>query len=93
MKISNDVITSTITTHTATRIPRGWVVTWLGDRTVTGNQAVTAMLLAELAELLDQLDGPAKQEWARVHAWAAELGLTGVDAVELILGPKAHRTA
>jgi hypothetical protein len=68
LSIADDEITSSATTHTATRGPCGWSVTWLGDRTVGYNLAITAMLLA------DALAVPVPDD-AVIRWFAAELEL------------------
>lgn len=55
-----------------------WEVTWLPDRVLGRNEAVTAMTIAERVgrgiEIGDKL-------WPHLDGWAAELGLSGPDAV------------
>jgi hypothetical protein len=81
--ITDDQMTSDITRHVAQQmdvtIPKGgglWRVSWLPDRPITRNEAITAMTLAEMVT-----------EDADRHAWstfAAELGVTVDEAVERI---------
>jgi hypothetical protein len=59
-----------------------WRVSWLPDRTVTHNQAVTALVLAMC--VTDGATGSAHPRWPHVQGWAAELGLTAPDAVTAI---------
>ncbi|MBB4906367.1 hypothetical protein [Actinophytocola algeriensis] len=88
MKITNDGAVMTCAAgHSARAVddqrPYGeWRVSWLPDRTVTRNQAVTALVLA--ACVTDGATGPAHQHWPHVQGWAAELGLTAPDAVTAI---------
>jgi hypothetical protein len=57
-------------------------VSWLPDRPLTHNQAVTALVLAMC--VTDGATGPAHPRWPHVQGWAAELGLTAPDAVTAI---------
>lgn len=82
--ITETRMTSDQTPHTARRVgrartpdgPERWRVSWLPDVLLTRSQATTSILLAELANA-----GPL------VDSWAAELGLTGADALERIGQP------
>jgi hypothetical protein len=47
-KISDTEMTSDITRHTATHTDDGWTVTWLPGRTLTRDEAITAMTVAEM---------------------------------------------
>lgn len=84
---TDDEITSSVTPHTATRCPGGWAVTWLGDRTVDRNRAVTAMLLAEEAVTASR-GNPLSDETLKscrlIEDLAAELGLTGEQAIDMV---------
>ena len=74
------------TKHTAHRqLSESWTCTWLSDRILTRDQAITAM---SIAELVGQIPADADPEaysdgrfWTLVDSWAAELGLPGADAV------------
>lgn len=54
-----------------------WSVSWLPGRTLSRNQAITAMVIATLARDLV----PGDRRWPFIDGWAAELGLSGPDAV------------
>ena len=88
MKITGDRALMTCTAgHSARAVdderPYGeWRVSWLPGRTVTRNQAVTALMLA--ACVTDGATGPAHPRWPHVQGWAAELSLTAPDAVTAI---------
>ena len=60
--------------------PSPWRVSWLPGRDLTRNQAVTAMTLAETAGTTGDLHH-GHRLWPFIDSWAAELGLTGPDAV------------
>lgn len=84
MRITDDSMVSDRTRHEAHTVHSGesygpWAVSWLPERAVNRNQAITAMTLAEIAAgvLLDSQD----PMWAVIDDFAAELGLTGPDAV------------
>jgi hypothetical protein len=86
--ITDQIMRSADTRHTARPTRDGWEVTWLPDRTLTRNQAVTAIMLAELVggRGVGLHDDPI---WLNVDGWAAELGLTGPRAVVLASEPPA----
>ena len=88
IKITDETMSSDRTCHLAAYLanPAGpddpqepyWLVSWLPDRGLTRSQAVTAMMLAETAASgLEAGD----RRWPHIDGWAAELGLTGTDAV------------
>jgi hypothetical protein len=54
-------------------------VSWLPGRTLDRNTAITAMILADTAA--DQHVREGHRLWPHIQGWAAELGLTGPDAV------------
>ena len=72
-------MTSDTTPHTTYPDADGWAVTWLPGRVLTGNQAITAMVLAETVGggIGDHTD----KRWLFLESWANELGMTGADAV------------
>ena len=77
IKISETEMTSDITRHTATRTDGGWTVTWLSGRTLTENEAITAMTVAEMViERAHILANPSSKLWWFMDGWAAELGVT-----------------
>jgi hypothetical protein len=84
LRISDQVMTSDATRHTARQLrPDVWTVSWLPGRLLDRNQATTAMVLAEkVAETVanDELHC-GHRLWPLIDQWAAELGLTGPDAV------------
>lgn len=81
---------SGITPHTARQITdlggvgADWTVSYLPGRLLTQSQATTAMILAEYVDVM-----PAGKEfdsghWARIETWAAELNISGAEAVAKI---------
>ncbi len=88
IKITDETMSSDRTCHLAAYLanPAGpddpqepyWLVSWLPDRGLTRSQAVTAMMLAETTA--GGLE-PGDRRWPHIDGWAAELGLTGTDAV------------
>ncbi|MCX4094086.1 hypothetical protein [Nocardia sp. alder85J] len=73
-------MTSDMTRHIARCVGGDrWVVSWLPGRTLTGQQAVTAMKLASRGDR-----EPTDTEWAALDTMALELGLTGREAVLMI---------
>ncbi len=79
--ITATTMTSGTTRHHATYRPEmgTWRVTWLPDRDLTRNQAITAMTLAETVS--QGLSGHDDPMWSHVDSWADELNLTGPDVV------------
>jgi hypothetical protein len=62
--------------------PTAWAVTWLPGRLLTRNQAITAMTIAELSRD-DRLTDNQSPLWLHIDGWAAELGLSGSNAVAI----------
>ncbi|NED95848.1 hypothetical protein G1H11_11050 [Phytoactinopolyspora alkaliphila] len=84
-------MTSDVTTHTATRLDCDgdlWEVTWLPDRVLSRNEAITAVTFAEtVASVPAESDlRPGLPVWPVLAAWAGELGLTPAAAVALLEG-------
>jgi hypothetical protein len=67
--------------HTARHVPDrgGWEVSWLPGQILDRNTAVTAMTLADITGERDVHEG--HRLWPHIQGWAAELGLTGPDAI------------
>ncbi len=91
LTITDRMIRSTGTPHTA-RLSEdcSWRVSWLPFRVLTFKQAVAAMELADEAGAIPADCDPEIYDeafWSRVDAWAAELGLTGPDAVVRVSEP------
>jgi len=78
IRITDDEITSTVTTHRATRCPGGWAVTWLGDRTVDRDLAHSAMKIAEFAA------HPVLSQAGEISDLVDALGMTIAEVVQLI---------
>jgi hypothetical protein len=82
LTITDAAMTSDQTAHTA-RLALGhqhlWEASWLPGRALDRNSAITAMTLADVGSEAD-LD---EQHHLRpfIQGWAAELGLTGSDAI------------
>ena len=72
--ISDDEMTCNATGHTAHRDESGWHVSWLPGRTLTHNEAITAMVLGEAA---GRDPKPGDRIWPHAEGWAAELDLPG----------------
>jgi hypothetical protein len=87
LKINDTTMTSDQTPHTARHVPsrNEWEVTWLPGRTLDRNSAITAMVLADTTA--DQRVREGHRLWPHIQGWAAELGLTGPDAVAAISQP------
>jgi hypothetical protein len=81
LTITGTTMTSDHTAHTARQAPgrNGWKVSWLPGQALDRNTAITAMTLAEVAAKDDLHEG--HRLWPHIQGWAAELGLTGPDAI------------
>ncbi len=90
LTIHDTTMTRDHTLHSARRAPGrdGWEVSWLPGQTLDGNTAVTAMLLADVASKNDISEG--HRLWPHIEGWAAELGLTGPDAIARASQPAAE---
>ena len=92
LTINDTTMTSDQTAHTARQAPgseRLWEVSWLPGQVLDRNSAITAMVLA------DQVGEPDLNErhrlWPFIESWAAELGLTGPDAINQASQPGTPR--
>jgi hypothetical protein len=75
-------MTSDQTAHTARLAPGSphlWEVSWLPGRPLDRNSAITAMTLADLTT--EHGLNERHRLWPFIQGWAAELGLTGPDAI------------
>ncbi len=89
LTINDTIMTSDQTAHTARQAPsgHGWEVSWLPGQTLDRNSAITAMVLADHAGERDLNEQ--HRLWPFIQNWAAELGLTGSDAVDRVSRPGA----
>jgi hypothetical protein len=82
LTINDTTITSDQNPHTARLAPgcqHIWQASWLPGEVLDRNSAITAMLLADIAGKGDLHAG--HRLWPHIESWAAELGLTGPDAI------------
>src|SRR5260370_31943614 len=81
MTINDTTMPSAQTPHPARHAPGGrrWEVSWPPGQLLDRNAAITAMTLADTAAERDLHEG--HRLWPHIQGWAAELGLTGHDAV------------
>jgi len=82
LTILDDTMSSDRSAHTARAVPgtrHRWEVSWLPGRHLDRNSAITAMMLADTTGPGDVHAG--HPLWPHVEGWAAELGLTGPDAL------------
>jgi hypothetical protein len=89
LTINDITMTSDQTGHTARHEPsqNGWEVSWLPGRVLDRNSAITAMVIADQAGERDLNERD--RLWPFIESWAAELGLTGSDAVNRVSRPGA----
>ncbi len=88
LTINDTTMTSDQTGHTARQAPgrpHEWEVSWLPGRLMDRNSAITAMILADTTA--DTELHPGHRLWPHIQGWAAELGLTGPDAITLASAP------
>jgi hypothetical protein len=94
LKILDDSMSSDRSPHTARLLPGAqhtWEVSWLPCRHLNRNEAITAMVLADVT-----VDGdmrPGHRLWPHVGGWAAELGMTASDALSRTADPSADPEA
>jgi len=82
LTINDTTMISDQTPHTARLAPgcqHIGQVSWLPGEVLDHNGAITAMILADTAREHDL--GEEQQLWPFIENWAAELGLTGPDAI------------
>ena len=82
LTIYDTTMSSDQTAHTARQAPGSqhlWEVSWLPGQALDRNSAITAMTLADLAGEQDLNEW--HHLWPFIQGWAAELGLTGPDAI------------
>jgi hypothetical protein len=81
LTINDTTMTSDQTPHTARHAPErnGWEVSWLPGQILDRNTSITAMILAGIVAEEDLYEGD--RLWPHIQGWAAELGLTGPDAI------------
>ena len=92
LTINDTTMTSDQTAHTARLAPGSqhlWEVSWLPGRALDRNSAITAMTLADLTSEPDLNER--HQLWPFIQGWAAELGLTGSDAINRASQPASPR--
>jgi hypothetical protein len=86
IKITGTFMSSPATPHTARPSGDGWEVSWLPGQTLTRNEAITAMVIANVVG--DRGVGLAEDPiWPHLDGWAGELGLSGADAVVRVSEP------
>jgi hypothetical protein len=82
LTINDTTITSDQNPHTGHLAPGCqyiWQVSWLPGEVLDRNSVITAMLLADITGQGDLPEG--HRLWPHIQSWAAELGLTGTDAI------------
>jgi hypothetical protein len=92
LKILADRMSSDRSPHTARLLPdeQGtWEVSWIPGRHLDRNQATTAMVIAD-ATASGHIH-PRHPGWPHVRGWAAELGMTAPDAVNMAAIPPGSK--
>ncbi len=88
LTINDTTRTSDQTGHTTRQAPgcqHRWEVSWLPGQILDRNTTITAMILADTAARGDLHQG--HRLWPHIQGWAAELGLTGPDAIAQVSQP------
>jgi hypothetical protein len=88
LTLRDDTMTSDRSPHTTRLAPgeeRVWEVSWLPGRYLSRNDAITAMVLADVAGAGDMDAG--HRLWGHVEGWAAEFGMTGPDVLAQAANP------
>ena len=89
--IHDTTMTSDQTDCTARQAPTrdGWDVSWLPGQVLDHHTAITAITAMILANLVGEEDlHQGHRLWPHVQGWAAELGLTGPEAVAAASQPR-----
>jgi hypothetical protein len=92
LTINDTTMTSDQTAHTARQAVGSqhlWEVSWLPGQALDRNSAITAMVLADHAGERDLNER--HRLWPFIESWAAELGLTGSDAINQASQPGTFR--
>jgi hypothetical protein len=92
LTIYDTTMTSDQTAHTARLAPGSphlWEVSWLPGRALDRNSAITAMTLADLTSEADLNEQ--HHLWPFIESWAAELGLSGSEAINRAAQPASPR--
>lgn len=88
LTIGDDSMSSGHSPHTARLAPGAghqWEVSWLPGRQLNRNEAITAMVLADVTGSGQSESG--RPSRAHVEGWAAELNLTTARALQRLAGP------
>ena len=94
LNIQPDGITSDRTLHTAHPAADArylWEVSWLPGRRVSRDNAITAMVLADLVNPANM--NPEHWLWPHVESWATELALTTPEALAKMADPPSWADA
>lgn len=90
LAITDRSMISDVTEHRADESGELWLVSWCPETLLNRNQAITAMTIAETVGRIPAGAGPeaySSKFWLHIDGWAAELGLTGADAVARVSEP------
>jgi hypothetical protein len=88
LTILDDAMISDRTMHSACLTPgeaHMWEVSWLPGQYLCRDNAITAMVLADVVGAGDMHAG--HRLWGHVESWAAELGMTGSDVLAQTAAP------
>lgn len=88
LTIGDDSMTSDRSAHAGRLVPGArytWEVSWLPGRHLNRSEAVTAMTIADMTANGDIR--PGHGAWPHIENWAAELRMTGPEALDRVAAP------
>ena len=88
LTIGDDSMTSDRSAHAGRLVPGArhtWEVSWLPGRHLNRSEAVTAMTIADMTANGDIR--PGHRAWPHIENWAAELRMTGPEALDRVAAP------
>lgn len=88
LTILDEEISSNCSPHRARLLPgeqHAWEVSWIPGRRLDRSQVITAMVIAD-ATASGHIH-PRHRIWSHIQGWAAELGMTAPDAVNMAAIP------
>ena len=84
LTITEGLMQSDLTDHTCMYVDGRWRASWLPDRILDRNQAITAMTIAE------EVDRGRPHDVGLIVSLANELGLLGYEAVRMVNAPRSR---
>lgn len=82
VSIDEEQMSSDHSAHSARRVEGCWFISWWPVRSLTRNQAITAMMLSDVLAGMPRGREREDRLWPHVEGWARELGLAGSTVLE-----------